>query len=398
MKMKISGVIVCCIFFICWCAAPALAGAGDNCKSLRKELQQKLDELCKNEGFPGVTAAVILPGDQCISLASGFADIEAKRKMKPLDRMMAGSIGKTYAAAVALQLMKEKKFSLEDKIGAFFKKEPWFPRLPNANDITVRMLMNHTGGLPRYVLEKKLWEQLNRWPDKVWTPEERLAFILDAPPVHPAGKGWSYSDTDYIIVGMIIEKVTGNSFYKELESRVLKPRGLKYTSPSDRRRLDGLVPGYTGNRVPPFGLPGKMMKDGVYLINPQFEWTGGGLVTNSTDLARFIKLLLEGKVVDAGSLKMMKQAVNQKTGKPGKSGYGLALEIWDTSDGITYGHRGTMPGYLSITEYVPRYGFAIAMQINADGMSGKLTKGKTRNDYIAALKPVITRYLAKTTG
>ena len=131
----------------------------------KKEFQQKLDELRQAEGFPGVTAGVVLPDGRQLSFASGFADLESKRKMKPLDRMMSGSIGKTYVAATALQLIKEKKFSLQDKISLFFKNEKWFPRLPNANDITVRMLMSHTGGLPRYVLKEALWKQINRQPD-----------------------------------------------------------------------------------------------------------------------------------------------------------------------------------------------------------------------------------------
>jgi len=395
MNIKRLGLILVCIFFIiCGYDIPLHSTGANVEEAFKQEFQQKLNELQQAEGFPGITAGIVLPDGQSMSFASGWADIEAKVKMNPHDRMLSGSIGKTYVAAVALQLIKEKKFSLEDKISLFFKDENWFPRLPNAQNITVKMLMNHTGGLPRYVLKKDLWAQLKQSPDKVWTPEERIAFILDDKPVHPAGEGWAYSDTDYILVGMIIEKVTGHPYYEELNKRILQPHGLKFTSPSDSRRLQGLVPGYTGDGTPPFELPGKMVENGVYMINPQFEWTGGGLITNSTDLAQYIKLLMEGKIIPKEYLEMMKSAVNPKTGKPGSTGYGLGLEVYQTTDGVTYGHRGIMPGYLSIIEYVPRYRFAAALQINCDQFSGKLSNKKTRNDFLTALKPIIIKYLS----
>jgi prolyl oligopeptidase len=364
---------------------------------LKLELRQKLDELTKTMGFPGVTLGIVLPDNNEISLASGLSDLESKTPMAPTDHMFSGSIGKTYAAVVALQLMKEKKFSLDDKISTFFGKEKWFPRLPNGNDITVRMLMSHTGGLPRYVLKEAVWKTAATDLEKVWTPVERLSYIFDDPPQHPAGKGWAYSDTDFILVGMIIEKVTGNTYYRELMRRVLKPHGLDATSPADKRRIKGLIPGYTGDKTPPFHLPGKMVQDGLYMINPQLEWTGGGLVTHATDLARFVKLLIEGKLLAPESLSLMKAAVDEKTGKPAKAGYGLGLEVWDTPHGISYGHRGIMPGYLSIMEYLPDYGFSIALQVNSDGFSGKLAKGKNRGDYIAPLKAIVIKHLSLLT-
>ena len=391
MKRVIFIFIFICILFFPYGNSAQIPRSTNPIENLEKELQLKLDELQQKEGFPGVTLGIVLPDGNHISLASGFADIELKKKMNPTDRMLMGSIGKTYVAGVALQLVKEKKFSLQDKISRFLREKKWFKRLPNAEDITIKMLMNHSGGLPRYVLKKELWKQLKESPDNVWKPGELIAFILDEKPLYPAGEGWAYTDTDYIILGMIIEKVTGNTYYEELKKRVLLPHNLKNTSPSDKRQLRGLVPGYTGDQTPPFFLPEKIMKDGVYVINPQFEWTGGGLITTSLDLAQYIKLLLEGKVISIDYLGMMKQPVNEKTGEPDTTGYGLGLEVWKTGQGITYGHRGTMPGYGSMTEYVPQYGFSIAMQINTDRLSGRVKS--PINLHIAALKPIVVKYL-----
>jgi D-alanyl-D-alanine carboxypeptidase len=385
---------LCLVFFLCCTSGPT---DNDALKNLESDLQVKLDEIQQSGGMPGVTLGIVLPDGKEISLASGLADIESKTKMKPTDRMLMGSIGKTYVATVALQLVKEGKFSLDDKISLYLGDQPWFKRLPNAEDITIRMLMNHSAGLPRYVFKKEFGTQLSQSPDKVWKPEELLAFILDDDPLYPAGEGWGYSDTDYIVLGMIIEKTTGSTYYEELKKRVLVPFNLKDTTPSDKRRLKGLVPGYTSDRKPPFFLPEKMVVDGVYAINPQFEWTGGGLITTSLELARFIKLLLEGKVIYKDHLEQMKQPVNEKSGKRDSTGYGLGLEVWQTQYGFTYGHRGTMPGYGSITLYLPDYRFSIAMQYNTDGFSGKLDKEKTRSDYLAVLIPSIVNYL-KSTG
>jgi D-alanyl-D-alanine carboxypeptidase len=401
MWRRLSGITVMTIMAIVTIVVTLLVGivprhtsAVEELESMKKEIQQKLDELCNTVGFPGATLGIVLPDGHSISFASGYADLEKKVHMETHHRIFSGSIGKTYVAAVALQLIKENKISLEDKLSTFFSHKKWFKRLPNSNEIKLLNLMNHTGGLPMYEGKEELWKRLQREPDKVWSGEDRLAYILDDKPVHPVGKGWYYSDTDYILVGMIIEKVTGRTYYQELKQRILDPRGLKNTTPSDKRKLKDLVPGYTGHRKPPFWLPGKTVKDGQYAMNPQMEWTGGGLITTAEELAQFIKMLMEGKVLEPDSLELMKRPVNEETGKPDETGYGLGLEVWKTAEGIAYGHRGIVPGYLSITQYVPRYKFSIALQINADKYSGKLDKSKSRLDYIDAIKPVIVKFLS----
>lgn len=364
-------------------------------KNLIDTLQSRLNQLQKDEHFPGVTLGVVLPNGQRLDLAAGFADIESQAPMPVNARIFPGSIGKTFVATVALQLIAEGKFSLEDKISYFFKGEKWFTRLPNANDITVRMIMNHTGGLPRYVLKEEFWKKLRDNPDHVWKPVEQLAFIFDEKPVHPAGKGWSYSDTDYLILGMIIEKVTGNTYYNELQKRVLTPLRLGKTGPAVDRQWEGMVQGYTGKNIPPLNLPEKVVVNGKLVVSPQFEWCGGGLISTAGDLAFFIHQLLEGHLIPGKYLELMKQPVDENNGQPSQTGYGLGLEVWETPEGIAYGHRGTMIGCISICEYIPKHRFSIALQVNTDSFSGRLEKNRTRNDYINALKPLIIQYLIK---
>lgn len=234
--------------------------------------------------------------------------------------------------------------------------------------------MNHTSGLPRYVFKDTFWSDLNKSPDKSWNPEELLSYILDDSPVHPAGEGWAYSDTDYIVLGMIIEKLCQNTYYRELERRILKPLKLKDTIPSDQRELKGLIVGYTGDKMPPFNMEAKVMADGKYNINPQFEWTGGGLVSNSLDLASWAKYLYEGRILSDEMLKTMLQPVNPRTGQPNGAGYGLGVQIFKSPYGLIYGHGGTFPGYETQMLYVPKFKCSAAMQINADHFSTKLKK------------------------
>ena len=269
--------------------------------AIRAKLQTQLDEWHKAGKFAGATLGVCLADGKCFSLATGFSDLEKKQKMKPTDLMLAGSVGKTYAAAVALQLVKEGKINLDEKIEKYLGKEKWFARLPNAKDITVRQLMNHTSGLIRYEFKDQFTKDLTANPDKVWKPEDLLAYLFDEKPPFEAGKGWDYSDTNYIVLGMIIEKVTGKKYYTEATNRILKPLKLKNTKPQDKRELKGLIQGYAGADNP-FGGKDLVLENGKFIINPQFEWTGGGMVSNTEDLARWAKLMYEGRAFDASLL------------------------------------------------------------------------------------------------
>ncbi|MGI8883495.1 MAG: serine hydrolase domain-containing protein [Pyrinomonadaceae bacterium] len=261
--------------------------------AIKQKLQTQIDDWHTNGKFAGATLGVCLTDRNCFGLATGFSDLENKRKMKPSDLMLAGSVGKTYALAVALQLVNEKIINLDDKIEKYLGAEKWFSRLPNARQITVRQLINHTSGLIRYEFKEQFTKDLTTNPDKVWRPEELLAYLFDEKAPFEAGKGWDYSDTNYIVLGMIIEKVTGKKYYDVVKKRVLKPLKLQKTFPQDRRELKGLIQGYAGADNPFVGKD-LVLENGKFIINPQFEWTGGGMVSNSEDLARWAKLMYEG--------------------------------------------------------------------------------------------------------
>jgi D-alanyl-D-alanine carboxypeptidase len=338
---------------------------------LQARLQAKLDSLHAAGRFPGATVGVTLPGGRTIGLSTGLAD-SSGTAMRPRDRMLAGSVGKTFVAAVALQLVHEGKLGLDQPISTWLGNEPWFGRLPNGRAVTVRMLMNHTSGLVRYEFNDAFLRDLNANPTRRWTPAERIAYLLDARPPFEAGRGWDYSDTNYIVLGAIIERITGNTLEREIRRRALEPHRLADVIPSDTVVLPGVVQGYAGPENP-FGNSPRMIRDGRFIVNPQFEWAGGGYATSAPDLARWAALLWGGRAFDRALLPQVVDAVDAPALGRGAR-YGLGVIVREGPLGPSHGHSGYFPGYLTDVRYYPRQDFSVALQVNSSAR-GALTRG-----------------------
>jgi hypothetical protein len=206
-------------------------------------LQHILDSLSNNNVLPGVTFATRFSDGRMISLASGFSDKEARLKMEPDAVMFSGSVGKTYVAALVLKLQEQGLLQISDKAGKYLEDEDWYATVPNAADITIEMLLNHTAGVPEYVYDRAIWETLKNKPDKTWSVGERLSFVASHSPSNPAGKGWAYADSHYLLLGLIIEKVTKKDYYDVLKEMILQPCQLKNTIPAVSRSVSGLPAG-----------------------------------------------------------------------------------------------------------------------------------------------------------
>ena len=340
--------------------------------ALRARLQAVLDSAHATGRAPGTSVGIVLRDGTSFGLTSGLADTALRTPLRPADKLLQGSVGKTYVAAVALQLVHEGKLRLDDPIERYLGSEPWFRRLANAPRITVRNLMTHTSGVVRYEFSPEFTRDLTAQPFKAWRPEEQIAYLLDDPAPFAPGEGWEYSDTNYILLGMIIERITGNRYYAELERRILSPLGLRNTVPSDSRRIPGLAQGYAGPRNQ-FGGADAMVVNGEFAINPQFEWTGGGIASTSEDLARWAKALYEGRAFDPSLLPQAVDGVPSRLGP--NTRYGLGVMIRTTPLGTSYGHSGFFPGYLTEMMYFPDTKVAIAVQVNSSTAGpGSLTR------------------------
>ncbi len=335
--------------------------------ALTARFQDALDTLHQREGFPGATAAFILPDGRYEGFAVGMSDREKQTPMGPDTRSMSGSIGKTFVAAVAIGLVQDGKLTLDDPVAKWLKDKPWFERLPNANTITLRMLLTHSAGLMDHVNQKGFADAITKMiasgdRDAYIKPEEMIGFILDKKPLYEPGKGYAYTDTGYLVVGMLIEEVTGETYYDLLQERILDPLALNLTVPTNTRHIPGLTPGYT-KKENPFGLPEELFLDGEIRINPASEWTGGGLATNSKDLVRWAKALYEEKALDKPYIKDL---VESGFKKDPKGHYGLGVFVRETPMGMTYGHSGWFPGYNASMTYYAERKVAVAIQINRD--------------------------------
>lgn len=354
------------LLFVYAAALPARGqGAGDQAARdgeklarILREAQLKLDESRAAAKFPGATVGFVLPDGRSGSVSTGFADLATKRPLKPSDRLPAGSIGKTFVAATALQLVQEGKLNLDEKVGRWLGREKWFGRLPNAEDITLRMLLNHSSGIRNHVDDGSFIKALFKNPDKAIKYEELIAYVLDKKPLFPAGRGYSYSDTNYILVGLVIEKATGKTLYDEVTRRFLRPLKLDRTIPADGPALPEVANGYFQNKP--------VIVGGKFIINPQWEWAGGGFASTAEDLARWARALYAGGVLEKKSLDEMLRSTTTGEG----ANYGLGVEITQGRWGKGYGHDGEFFGYISVMRYYPNSGVAVAVQINSDETSG----------------------------
>lgn len=330
-------------------------------QNIRYRLQSKLDEFQKSHGFPGATLGFVLPDGQSGSVATGAADLQTKRPMAPSDLMLAGSIGKTFVAATMIQLAQEGRVSLDDKIERWFGQAPWFAHLANAKDLTVRMLLNHTSGISNHVDQPGFFKALATQPDRRWKPEELLVFIKDKKPLFAAGKGFHYTDTNYILVGMVIERVTGATLFDEVRRRFLKPLQLDHIVPQEGRVIPGVANGYS-SMSSIAGPGGALIVNGKFTINPQVEWAGGGFAATTEDLARWAQAMFTKDLFTPAYLDQMLKEID--TGEVDQ--YGMGVEIGEGRWGKIYGHDGLFPGYLSAMSYFPQYRVAVAIQFNTD--------------------------------
>ncbi len=184
-----------------------------NLAPLEQRFQFGLDAICRKYELPGMTAAYALPDARVVAFASGLADKESGAKMTVDARMPAGSVGKTFVAATVIGLAHEGKLALDDKVEKWLGEEPWFDDLPNAREITIRNLLMHRSGIadhiydPEWIREaQQMVKSLDTDPDRYFKPVELVHFIVKREPLFPAGQGFKYTDTGYILLGLIVER------------------------------------------------------------------------------------------------------------------------------------------------------------------------------------------------
>jgi D-alanyl-D-alanine carboxypeptidase len=356
-KTSLVNFSILCLFFV-------------SCTNEKNVVQEKMDILVIQNQIPGLNFSIIDDHGIQKNYSSGYADTIKGIILTQNHVLFSGSIGKTYAVTLLMQLADEGKVDLKKNFLHYFPEIEWLKNIPNINEITVEMLLQHTSGLPRYIHDNDVWNSLIEDPDKVWTYEERLSYTYTMEPAHEPGEGWSYSDTNYLLIGMLIEKIMQSNYYDEVVENILEHKNLNNTYPAIRRDIPNLAVGYSD-----FGVfAGQtMVVNGEYVFNPQMEWTGGGMASTTPDLAKWANIYYTGNLF-SDSLKSIIVAPNLQ-GKNIDEGlsYGMGSFIYNMQDGLAYGHTGMFPGYKSIFAYFPEKEISIALQINCDYATNKMS-------------------------
>ncbi len=346
-------------------AAPQTAYAETS--PMRDRLHGVMEDFRHTYGFPGATVAVAFEDGRVETVAVGWADVEAGVAMTPDSRMLAASIGKTIWGALVLSLETDKVLSRADLVSDHIGDLQWFARLPNADTMTVGHLLTHTAGLPDHVhMEGVAAKLIGRGSKDPFDPAEAVAHILDEPPLFEAGSAWAYTDTGYLLLGMVIEAATGEDIFDLAYDRLLSPLRLDGTGPSDTPSIEGLAVGYTA-KDNPFGLSARTMDDrGALIWNPAVEWTGGGFASTSADLATWGHALFTGAAIEHDYLDRLLDGVPVHP-DAAEIHYGSGVAIYrETPFGPVYGHGGWIPGYVSSLRHYKDHGMTIAFQINSD--------------------------------
>src|SRR5829696_216314 len=297
-------------------------------------LQARLDAIVES-GVPGVIALTRV-GTHMRGVASGLANPRSREPMRPSDRFRIGSITKTFVATVVLQLVAEGRLDLDDSVAR------WLPNLlRNGNRITIRQLLSHRSGLFDYTDDRHVFQPYWSQPRFVWTPQRLIALAASHPLVFtPPGAHFAYSSTNYLVLGLIVERVTGTALARQLRERIFRPLGLHDTSfvPGAWPAL-GEAHGFRAPSHDGVVSAGATVTD-TASYSASWAWAAGGIVSSADDLARFFAALLGGRVLRSGLLRAM-----ETTPPPGR--YGLGLAVFQTRCGRAWGHTGNALGYVS---------------------------------------------------
>ncbi|MBX2814698.1 MAG: serine hydrolase [Saprospiraceae bacterium] len=354
------------------CALLFATSAGANMDQLQKDLEQTLGDIVQTFEIPGIVLSIRLDDERILDLAAGQRDRDLGTAMLPGHRMFSGSVGKTFVSVMMLELLERTSVSLDTKVLPYFEGEAWIQRMPNIQDLTIRHLLNHTSGLPRYIFQRPFMEAIRANPQLGLTPKDCLRFVFDQNPRHAAGAGWFYSDTNYLLLGLLYEKIAGLPIDDRWQE-ILQEADLSSTELSRQMSTKNLAQGHLEGEDY-FGLGDRAIVGNQLKLNPGFEWTGGGLVTTAHDLAKWIKWLHEGSILSEAAYESLTAPVSTSSGTPYYSGYSLGNFVWSRGSDLRHGHSGYFPGYCSHVEYSTQRQYAYAFQINSDAVGQDLER------------------------
>lgn len=308
-------------------------------------LQSQLDDLLASQfdglGAPGATLTVVIPGHQRYESAMGKASDEPQREMAVGDRMRTGSVTKTYVTAATLQLVEEGAIGLDDPI------DLWVSDYSMGAGITLRRLLNHTSGIPNYTDDPNFLSKVFGHGE----PQDVIDFALEMGMLFSPGDGFTYSNTNFYFLGLMLESVTGLDVHQVLRERLLEPYDLGDTFFEGAEPIDGpYVEGYLAGAPAP-------------LTDMSWAWAAGAMVADGSDLCAWLDLLYRGEVL-SGAHRDFMMTRTKLWGGSTVVDYGAGTEILTQQGRDVFGHTGSTVGGQCEIYIEPDSGVCVALMTN----------------------------------
>jgi D-alanyl-D-alanine carboxypeptidase len=362
-------------------AAPAVPAYG-------AKLQPQLEKLAKDLLVTGAVVEVRSPelGDWTTTI--GTRTFRGTDPVQAGDHIRIGSITKTWTGTVILQLVQEGKLRLDDPIAKYR------PDVPNGQNITIEQLLDMRSGLGNYTTSLDVNHRMDADPQTVFSPEELIKIGLATPTKFPPGQGYYYSNTNTVLLGRVIEQITGHPLATEFQNRIITPLGLKETSfpaTSDNGLPDPHPNGYTyGTNVETAqtnvlspekqaaAKAGTLTPIDMTFTNPSWAWSAGAGISTAGDLIKYAQALAGGGLLSPEMQKTRIESIRPTDASdPQSAGYGLALAKF----GPLYGHTGELPGFNTIATYDPQRKITVvvwaSLAPSPDGRAPAIEMAKT---------------------
>ncbi len=333
--------------------APTLP-AGPIADTLAPQLDQILAEQLARWRIPGMNAEIIFPDGTRWSGADGFADLGRELAVTPDTTFVTGSITKTFVTTALMQLREEGVLSIDDRLSK------WVPDYPNAENITLIQLMSHTSGLFDYFRHPEYNMRVFNEPDHEWTPQEILdEFVLD--PYFEPGQRYRYSNTNFVLLGLVIEAATGESLGQVLSERLTEPVGLDDTfCQCAGPPPPGSARAYLQTPSGPVGLD-----DGTdyrpTLSAAKVAFGAGDIVSTSEDLADWVRTVYGGHLLAPESLALMTDYTYSGSTT---AAYGLGTRTRVFHGVRMFGHTGSLRGFAAAMWHYPSIDLTIVVLTN----------------------------------
>jgi D-alanyl-D-alanine carboxypeptidase len=310
-------------------------------------------------GAPSLQVSIIIKGRDKWTGSVGWADPKEKRAAVNNDLYHIGSISKMYTSAIIMMLVQEGKLSLQDPISKYI------PNFPQGDKITIRNLMNHTSGISNYT-EDLGFQMKTVLFRKKWTEEDIFALVNCQQPKFEPGKNHFYSNSNYVLLGEIAQKLSGKTFSTMLRENFLTPQGLNRTYFAPQECLpEHTVRGYDSDLFKSGILGIKLDMAGLRVPFELSAFTAGGIVGNASDVSEFTYNLYEGNTLKPETISMMSSFIEATDPDViEQTGYGLGLRRLEIGGEELIGHTGVFPGFSNVSMYSPQKKYVITVLSN----------------------------------